>query len=194
MCVCVCTHAHVCVHVSEFMHMATMLTEFRRWLQIAEVKSYRLFASHPILLVGTERSSTRAKNSFGVHGDKKAAPDSLKLEVHMIESPCGCWELKLGPLEEQVLLPAEPSPQSSLLFFTICLCNFQCRVFYFLLLPHLCDSPDYPLGLVIINSSSLLMLKVFLSFPIIIVLLGIVVWVAIVFQILKDIIPNPLDS
>jgi hypothetical protein len=28
------------------------------------------------------------------------------------EPPCGCWDLNLGPLEEQsVLLPAEPSRQ-----------------------------------------------------------------------------------
>jgi hypothetical protein len=32
------------------------------------------------------------------------------------EPPCGCWDLNSGPLEEQsVLLPAEPSLQSSLI-------------------------------------------------------------------------------
>jgi hypothetical protein len=39
------------------------------------------------------------------------------------EPPCGCWELNLGPLEEQsVLLITEPSlqPQGALFFFLYC--------------------------------------------------------------------------
>jgi hypothetical protein len=35
--------------------------------------------------------------------------------------PCGCWELNLGPLEEQlVLLTAEPSLQSSVVGLNAC--------------------------------------------------------------------------
>jgi len=40
---------------------------------------------------------------------QKAAPDPI---TDGCEPPCGCWELNLGPLEEQsVLLTAEPSLQ-----------------------------------------------------------------------------------
>ena len=38
--------------------------------------------------------------------------DSLDLELQSCELPCGCWELNLGPLEEQsVLLTTESSHQ-----------------------------------------------------------------------------------
>ena len=34
----------------------------------------------------------------------------LKLELESCELPCGCWELNLGPLEEQLeLFTTEPS-------------------------------------------------------------------------------------
>ena len=41
---------------------------------------------------------------------QKRAPDLI---TDGCEPPCGCWELNLGPLEEQaVLLTTEPSLQS----------------------------------------------------------------------------------
>jgi hypothetical protein len=40
--------------------------------------------------------------------------------THGLEPPCGCWELNLGPLQEQpVLLTTEPSLQPLIFFPTI---------------------------------------------------------------------------
>jgi hypothetical protein len=45
------------------------------------------------------------------------------------EPPCGCWDLNLGPLEEQsVLLPAEPSHQPQYPFFFFFFFPLQDRV------------------------------------------------------------------
>jgi hypothetical protein len=41
---------------------------------------------------------------------QKKVLDPLKLELHVCELPCGCWELNLDPLEEQpVFLTTEPT-------------------------------------------------------------------------------------
>jgi hypothetical protein len=56
---------------------------------------------------------------------QKRAPDPI---TDGCESPCGCWELNSGPLEEQpVLSTFESSLQSfSHLFETEFLCNAGC--------------------------------------------------------------------
>ena len=41
---------------------------------------------------------------------QKRAPDCMVISLDACKSPCGCWELNSGPLEEQlVLLTSEPS-------------------------------------------------------------------------------------
>ncbi|EDL09379.1 mCG144592, partial [Mus musculus] len=45
-------------------------------------------------------------------------PTGTKHKRDGCESPCGCWELNSGPLEEQsVLLTAQPSLQPQAMFF-----------------------------------------------------------------------------
>ncbi|CAO2580696.1 hypothetical protein LEMLEM_LOCUS1572, partial [Lemmus lemmus] len=56
---------------------------------------------------------------------QKRAPDLI---TDGCESPCGCWELNSGPLEEQaMLLTAEPSPQS----LPLCFVCFSLSALYF---------------------------------------------------------------
>jgi hypothetical protein len=43
----------------------------------------------------------------------------LELEVIDCKSLCGCWKLNLGPLQEQVLLTAEPALQIHIIFFLV---------------------------------------------------------------------------
>lgn len=69
------------------------------------------------------------------------------LTAESLELPCGCCELNLAPLEEQtVLLAAEPTFQSLLLFFILIpfiypsrnMCVFMCMHMY--LCVHVCVS------------------------------------------------------
>lgn len=42
---------------------------------------------------------------------QQRASDPLDLELHSCGSPCGCWEMKSGPMQGQpVLVAAEPPP------------------------------------------------------------------------------------
>ena len=48
----------------------------------------------------------------GTHGDQRTHQVPRTGVAHSCELPCGCWELNLGPLEEQlVLLTDEPCVQ-----------------------------------------------------------------------------------
>lgn len=42
-----------------------------------------------------------AGNINRVQAGQKGVLDPLKLELLIVESPCGCWELKPGPLRER---------------------------------------------------------------------------------------------
>ena len=53
---------------------------------------------------------------FNVYEDQKRTLD-LELELEgSFEVPCAYWELNLGPLEEQLLLNAEPCLQPDFFF------------------------------------------------------------------------------
>ena len=45
----------------------------------------------------------------GTHRSQKRALVLLSLELDSCELPCGCWELKLGPLAEDLMLFTESS-------------------------------------------------------------------------------------
>lgn len=47
---------------------------------------------------------------LGVHTDQKVASDLLSLTRYSCAQQCECWKSNLGPLEESVILAAEPSP------------------------------------------------------------------------------------
>jgi hypothetical protein len=56
------------------------------------------------------------------------ALDSLELELEMVgKSSHGCWELELGPLQDQVLLTAKPPLQPYKRYFW----EFASLYFYF---------------------------------------------------------------
>ena len=58
-----------------------------------------------------------------MYAGQKRAPDLI---TDGCEPPCGCWELDLGPLEEQsVLLTTEPSLQSQFQCFCF---NLECSI------------------------------------------------------------------